>query len=333
MDFGTEQIMKRFVDSLPEGGYAHRRRRLFLRPEVFAYESEIGKSVFEMSNDELLGMLATFEAPNGRRAIDKITSYDSARSAWSQLWDWYSRNVRPIVNVWQDPEMRGKAAFSKINHSDDYRLDFEWLRSQLGKLYLEYHQEYATYIECIAMLFYDGVSKMPEILDIKEDMINFKKGIITFPKRTVNISQRTRQLLTYVHDLKEMPTTRIVFAMEPFRGSYIPFIVRKSNVARFQDADPDYVATKISTLLVANLRDKTGSPINYQAIYALGGYDFLVERFGKERIDQFIYDASKSDLDVDEVSAACEEHGIPSRLFYSFKRRMYQFATPPQGNE
>ena len=228
--------------------------------------------------------------------------------------------------------MRGKAAFSKINSGDDHRIDFEWLQSQFKGLYSAYSQDRASYIECVAMLFYDGISTIAELISITEDMIDFNKGTISFPKRTVHISPRTHMLMVYVHSLTEMPTNRVVFALEPYHGSYIPFSIRRDNISQFQNMDAGFVATKISNLLVTNLKDKTGSPINYQAIYALGGYDFLVKKFGKEKIDQFIYDATKSDLDVDLVAATCEEHGIPPRTFSAFKRRMYQFATPPSEN-
>ena len=209
-------------------------------------------------------------------------------------------------------------------------LDFKWLRSQIDGLYKIFPLERASYIDCLAMMFYDGISSIGELIDVKEEMIDFRKLTIQMKNRTISLSPRTLQLMIYCHGLTEMQGHRETYAMESYHGSYMPFSVRKSNLATFQDDDRvNVISTKISTLLVNNLKDRSGSSINYMAIYSLGCYDALAAKFGKDEIDVFIYDIGNSTLNIDDVAKACEQRGVSGRNFYPFKRGLYKFSTPP----
>ena len=78
------------------------------RHEVYDYEDKIGKSIFEMSVDEIIDMMKTFRRRGAQKSKLSTKTYDVICSLFRSFFSWYIDEVEVIKNPFNSPEFKAK---------------------------------------------------------------------------------------------------------------------------------------------------------------------------------------------------------------------------------
>lgn len=308
----TKKVFDLYFENIPSESSKKVRPQVD-RPEVYAYEMKVGKQIFDMDDDELLGLIASFN--NERKFGDSIFSIsygsiDQIVSLYRSIWNYYINNIDVIRNPWNDKRMRGVALAKKISESKE-PFTYDIIDTVIKNLYNEYPNDsyIPKYIECLLLLFYNGFAEAKEIVLLKENMINFKTHEIRLIGRTVHLSDRCFELLQYVHSLDEIDTQRGTYKAVSYHGGYFKFVVRAKDADAFQAktlTDAGAVLTRKITMYV---RKKYGININYRIVYLLGFFDYIVSKTSLERTKELV-NSVRSSEDAQELMRYASEYGV-----------------------
>lgn len=158
----TSEIFELYFKDMSED----RRRKIkpqIDRPEVYAYEIKVGKQIFDMDVDELIGLLLSF---NNERKFGynnfsiSYSSIDQIVSTYRSIWNYYIDNIEIIRNPWNNKRMRGVALAERLSESKK-TFTYEVIETAINNLYNEYPDDNYTpkYIECLLLLFYNGFAE------------------------------------------------------------------------------------------------------------------------------------------------------------------------------
>lgn len=248
--------------------------RSFDSSRLYEYELSLGKKFFEMDADEIL----EFVLKNPRRDGKLISHYTYRwqHCIWLAVWRFYIENLENIRNPWIREEML-PAVVSKRLIDNKEKLTAEILEDIIaGGEYAFKDKEHYEYAELFIRLLYDGVPSLRDIMDIKEEQIDFKSGVINGEHRIVHISDRTAELLRKVHCFEPFTTYKQAFYPTPYNGSYIPLLVKKNYVDSVDERSMDAV-TAIINKNVSKILDKKVAP---RDVYQLGFFDFIGKNVG-----------------------------------------------------
>lgn len=299
------------------------------RPEVYTYEMELGKKIFEMNVDELFGMIETF---GNKRACSinnsfrvSYSSYDNIASLYRSIWEFYIEDYTTIKNPWNRKEMKGAAAAARIAQKKE-RFSFEVIDKAIKKLNEDYSNDNYTpkYVECLLLLFYNGFAEAQEIVLLKEDMINFKTQEIRLSGRTLKLSDRCFELLQYVHNLDEIDTQRGSYKAVPYKGGYFKFVVRARNANEFQKKTLTQVGAVLTRKITKTIKQEYGIDISYRMVYLLGFYDYIVSKSSEERARELILSVRNS-ADAHELLLYAREYGVVADNVSYIKRILRPF--------
>lgn len=286
-------ITKKLFDMFFEGkdyDVVRKTRPQIDRPEVYEYEKKIGKQLVEMDVDELFEMILSF---NGNRKFNNAnysigyTSFNQIASYYRSLFNFYIDNVEVIKNPFNDKRMRGTEATKRLAQGKD-PFTKEMLDDVIRKLHADIDEYRAEYLECILLMFYDGFVSAPEIVSLKEDMIDFKNHTVRLPGRTIKLSDRCFELLQKINGSSVLTGHRGDYEMVSYHGSYFKFCVRPKRVGDFQERDEAEVANLINREISKRIKAEYGIDINYRLVYFLGFVDFIKEQYGEERCKELI---------------------------------------------
>lgn len=301
------------------------------RPEVYSYELEVGKQIFDMDVDELFGLLLSFnksrEFGDSNFSIS-YNSYDQIASKYRSIWNFYIDNIEIIRNPWNDKRMRGAAATKRLVESKT-AFTYDIIEQVIGKINKDYKDtdyEYGKYLECLILLFYNGFAEAQEIVLLKEDDINFNTREVKLPGRTICLSDRCFELLKFVHSLNEIHTLRLSFDAVPYQDGYFKIAIKR----KADDADPFCgkslvdVGAILTRKISMNIRKKYNIDINYRIIYLLGFYDYIVGRAGEERTKELIMSIRNSE-DAIELIGYAKEYGVVAENVSYIKKLLRPF--------
>lgn len=295
------------------------------RPEVYLYEKKIGKQLIDMDIDELFEMILTFRRGSVEKdgAAISLTSYTQISSYYRSLWNFYIDNYEIIRNPWNNPRMRGSKAYQYLT-SHRPKFTKETLDEAISKVRVEYNDEKATFIECMLLLFYHGVAKPEEIIDITEDMIDFEKGEIDFGYKKIVLSEKCVDVLKKEHELRYSPGLRNDVCYESYCGSYIKFPVFANYVGSFQSRPKDKVKSIITRAISNDVGAKFDYNITYSIVYYLGLYEVLKSKFGEERTKHLVSSLKDTDA-ARELLAFVKEYGVPGNNITMIKKLLFPF--------
>ena len=327
----TEQIINDFFDATSTPEYKARNLKTIARPEVYAYEKELDKQIFDMDVDELRGLMLSL---NKRRIVgddSKIsyTTFDFISSVFRQLWNWYIDNVRVIKNPWNDKRLRGRE-LTKLYADNREPFSYVNIKAIIDRIKNDYEKlapDYAKYLECIILLFYDGFAESQEIVSFTEDMIDFGNHTVTIPRTTIHLSDRCFELLQHLHGLNTIPTLRTTVAAVSYHGGYFKPIISQSEVDSFQDRTLTYAAATIMRKLSMNIAKKYNIDFNYRMVYLTGFYDYMVRQIGKERTNEILTSFRVAE-DAQELMRLAKEYGYNSDNVTYIKRQMRPYISP-----
>lgn len=284
------------------------------RPEVYAYEAELGKQIFDMNVSELFGLILSFN--NNREFGDSnfsisYSSYDQIASTYRSIWNFYIENIAIIRNPWNNREMRGIAAAKRLAESKTaFTYDIiEKVISRINDEYKDENCDYGKYLECLILLFYNGFANVQEIVLLKKEDINFKTQEVRLQGRTIYLSNRCFQLLQYIHNLNEIKVSHRNYAAICYRGGYFKIVIQAKEVENFQDKSLTDVGAILTRKITMNIKRKYGVDINYRILYLLGFHDYIVNKIGQVRTKEIITSIRNSE-DTQELRQYAKEYGI-----------------------
>lgn len=284
------------------------------RPEVYEYERQLGKSIFDMEVDELFGLILSFnksrEWGNSNFSIS-YGSYDQIASTYRSIWNFYIDNkIAVIRNPWNDKRMRGAAATKRLAASKE-PFTYKIIDDVIKRLYDEYPDDSynSKYIECLLLLFYNGFAEAQEIVLLNEEMINFHTKAVRLPGRTIHLSDRCFELLEYVHKLDVIETERGTYTAVPYHEGYFKFIIRPKNNASFQGKSLTEAGAVITRKITQEVKKRYSIDINYRMIYLLGFYDYIVQQSDADRAKKLVMSIRNSD-DAKELLQYSREYGL-----------------------
>ena len=297
-----------FARKEAEGVDVRRLRGMVDRKEVFEYEKKIGKDLIDMNAVELLDMVKTFNADYfGTEFLMSPSTYAAISLQYRQIFDFYHRNYKMILNPWMEPITKGRKAIVYLAmHTQPYT--FEMVQDIVRKVYNDVSStERAQYIECMILLHHEGVRDADEIIGLKNKDVDIRTGTIRLPvNRTVTLSQRALELLYTVHRMTKLESR---FLMVPWHDGYYRYSVRKKDADTFDDWTREAVAAKLTHDFSRFIQQPYGLKMNAVTLYLLGFYDFLVSRFGQEGADSMIL--SEKDAEAYErIEFAAREYGV-----------------------
>ena len=284
------------------------------RPEVYAYEAELGKQIFDMNVSELFGLILSFN--NNREFGDSnfsisYSSYDQIASTYRSIWNFYIENIAIIRNPWNNREMRGIAAAKRLAESKT-AFTYDVIERVISRINDEYEDEncdYGKYLECLILLFYNGFANVQEIVLLKKEDINFKTQEVRLQGRTIYLSNRCFQLLQYIHNLNEIKVFHRNYAAISYHGGYFKIVIQSKEVENFQDKSLVDVGAILTRKITMNIKQKYGVDINYRILYLLGFHDYIVNKIGQVRTKEIITSVRNSE-DAQELRQCAKEYGI-----------------------
>lgn len=321
----TQELLDMYYASVA-GTSVEKTRVQIDRPELYAYEVQIGKELIDMDVDDLFGLIIEFRNKRKGKEIKYMishSSYDQLSTLLRSIFNFYIDNVQPIRNPLNDKRMKGKEAAKRLAQG---REPFRWtvVEDIIRKLHRDFDADKAYYIELIILLFYNGFAKAEDVVTLKADMINHHNKTVKLPERIVHLSDRCYELLIKFDKLDTIAGWRGDYILASWQGSYFKFIVRPSQEDKLNDRPKTAMCDIINRYIATNVNDKYDTKINYHILYMLGFYEFIVGKHGDEKTNAMITSYRDSD-DVAELMSLAEEYGVQVDNISHLKRYLRPF--------
>lgn len=322
----TKELIDEYFSTLDEVT-AKKTRAHIDRPEVYAYEKEIGKDLIDMNAEELLDMISTF----GKKGMSKdgtsisYNSYKQVLVLLRSLFDMYIMKYQVIINPANSKLLKGKNAYERLKEGKTV-LTFERLQEIIKIVYEDYPQNYymPKYIELIILLFYCGFATSFEILSVKEDMIDFETRVVTLPTKKIQLSERCLYLFKYFNEIKELEALKGYYYPVSWHDSYFKFCVRESQVGGFDNRTEQDVAAMIVRSMTRKIRQEHKIDLNYRKIYSLGFYDYCVKQVGEDKTKELIT-ATRNPEKTAELQSLMDEYGFVTDNITTAKNILFAY--------
>ena len=297
------------------------------RPELYAYEKEIGKPLVDMESQEIAEMIKTFSNKSFSNKVYKMSyrTYDTLLSILRDFFNWYIDNYEVIKNPCNDKKIKGRNVVALF--ADDVKIfDKDAMEEAIERIRNDQIEEYADYQEAIIRMFYEGFPEAIDIVNLKEDDVNHEKKTAIVKGREIQLSDRLYELLVKINHMDEYPAHRGSYLLLSYRGSYFKFPTRAKFEKEFNDRPPEYWAGHISRLFNRDIKNKLDININARTLYLRGFYDFMVDTVGKEETDRLIMSIRNSD-DSRKIMSLAEEYGVVEQNVTTLKKVLMPFVS------
>ena len=280
---------------------------------IESYEKKNRKRLWEMSPESLMGLF--FEFDEGRRNIPKSTAtLESYVSRYREFFEWYSRNVRVILNPLNDPKVKPKWVLQQVlERFGGYDLDYmdNLVRAIRDGIEPEI---YSKYLELIARLLYNNF-KPAEIVLLKKEDID-ANNYASVGGRRIFVMEETRALLEKFDSMSFLPSeSRHKEYFLRWRGSYLRHIVRPRGnedaplsviQEEFNNRSLKRMGQKVSNLVSTRIQVKAGFPVSARILQKVGYRDFIVKKVGKEHANELLLSDRNRQFDAELVALARE---------------------------
>lgn len=322
----TASLLDEYFTTRPETT-AKKIRGQIDRPELYAYEKEIGKPLVDMESQEIAEMIKTFSNKSFSNKVYKMSyrTYDTLLSILRDFFNWYIDNYEVIKNPCNDKKIKGRNVVALF--ADDVKIfDKDAMEEAIERIRNDQIEEYADYQEAIIRMFYEGFPEAIDIVNLKEDDINHEKKTAIVKGREIQLSDRLYELLVKINHMDEYPAHRGSYLLLSYRGSYFKFPTRAKFEKEFNDRPPEYWAGHISRLFNRDIKNKLDININARTLYLRGFYDFMVDAVGKEETDRLIMSIRNSD-DSRKIMSLAEEYGVVEQNVTTLKKVLMPFVS------
>lgn len=322
----TASLLDEYFTTRPETT-AKKIRGQIDRPELYAYEKEIGKPLVDMESQEIAEMIKTFSNKSFSNKVYKMSyrTYDTLLSILRDFFNWYIDNYEVIKNPCNDKKIKGRNVVALF--ADDVKIfDKDAMEEAIERIRNDQIEEYADYQEAIIRMFYEGFPESIDIVNLKEEDINHEKKTAIVKGREIHLSDRLYDLLYKINHMEEYPAHRGSYLLLSYRGSYFKFPTRAKFEKEFNDRPPEYWAGHISRLFNRDIKNKLDININARTLYLRGFYDFMVDTVGKEETDRLIMSIRNSD-DSRKIMSLAEEYGVVEQNVTTLKKVLMPFVS------
>ena len=322
----TASLLDEYFTTRPETT-AKKIRGQIDRPELYAYEKEIGKPLVDMESQEIAEMIKTFSNKSFSNKVYKMSyrTYDTLLSILRDFFYWYIDNYEVIKNPCNDKKIKGRNVVALF--ADDVKIfDKDAMEEAIERIRNDQIEEYADYQEAIIRMFYEGFPEAIDIVNLKEDDVNHEKKTAIVKGREIQLSDRLYELLIKINHMDEYPAHRGSYLLLSYRGSYFKFPTRAKFEKEFNDRPPEYWAGHISRLFNRDIKNKLDININARTLYLRGFYDFMVDTVGKEETDRLIMSIRNSD-DSRKIMSLAEEYGVVEQNVTTLKKVLMPFVS------
>lgn len=322
----TASLLDEYFTTRPETT-AKKIRGQIDRPELYAYEKEIGKPLVDMESQEIAEMIKTFSNKSFSNKVYKMSyrTYNTLLSILRDFFNWYIDNYEVIKNPCNDKKIKGRNVVALF--ADDVKIfDKDAMEEAIERIRNDQIEEYADYQEAIIRMFYEGFPEAIDIVNLKEDDVNHEKKTAIVKGREIKLSDRLYELLVKINHMDEYPAHRGSYLLLSYRGSYFKFPTRAKFEKEFNDRPPEYWAGHISRLFNRDIKNKLDININARTLYLRGFYDFMVDTVGKEETDRLIMSIRNSD-DSRKIMSLAEEYGVVEQNVTTLKKVLMPFVS------
>ena len=322
----TASLLDEYFTTRPETT-AKKIRGQIDRPELYAYEKEIGKPLVDMESQEIAEMIKTFSNKSFSNKVYKMSyrTYDTLLSILRDFFNWYIDNYEVIKNPCNDKKIKGRNVVALF--ADDVKIfDKDAMEEAIERIRNDQIEEYADYQEAIIRMFYEGFPEAIDIVNLKEDDINHEKKTAIVKGREIQLSDRLYELLVKINHMDECPAHRGSYLLLSYRGSYFKFPTRAKFEKEFNDRPPEYWAGHISRLFNRDIKNKLDININARTLYLRGFYDYMVNKVGQGETDRLIMSIRNSD-DSRKIMSLAEEYGVVEQNVTTLKKVLMPFVS------
>lgn len=321
----TTELLDNYFASI-ENTPAVKQRPVIDKPELYAYEQQIGKELIDMDVDDLFGLINEINNKKNGKEIPFMTahySFDHLTVLLRAIFNFYIDTVEPIKNPLYDKRMRGKEATKRLAQ-DKITLRFDYIQNIIDKVHRDANSEdRADYVELIMLMYYSGFENAEEIVNLKGDEINHRNRTVTLPGRTVQLTDRCYELLQKFDGIDELNEWRTYF-LTTYRGGYFKFIVQKKQLDNFDNRDFRSVCNMLNRQISIMVNQPYNTKINYSILYWLGFYDYVVKKYGEQKTNSMLLSFRNSD-DVTRLMSCAREYGIKVNNISHLKRFLRPF--------
>lgn len=321
----TTELLDNYFASIA-GTPAEKQRPVIDKPELYAYELQIGKELIDMDVDDLFGLINELNNKKKDKEIPFMTahySYDHISVLLRAIFNFYIDTVEPIKNPLYDKRMKGKEAIKRLA-KDKEILHFNYIEKIIDRVHSDAKSEdRADYVELIMLMYYCGFETSEEIVNLKGKAINHRARTIAMPGRTVQLTDRCYELLEKFNKMEILEGWRTYY-MTSYRGGYFKFIVQARQLENFDDRDPVIVCDMLNRQISTMVNQPYNTKINYSILYWLGFYDFIVKKYGEKDTNKMLLSYRNSE-DVTKLMNCAREYGVKVENISHLKRFLRPF--------
>lgn len=299
----TNELFEKYFESIDDAT-EYKIRGQIERPEVYAYEIEIGKQLVDMDVEELFNMICSFKGVGNA----KSPSFPKHVSNFKLIFQFYIENYENKANPFHHSKFK-RLVSSSVNEENENRLTYADVQKTIERLHERFNSDMADYYECLMLLFYCGLSEPKEIALIKENMINFRRKEIEIDGHFVRLNDRCFDLLVRFHTTTILTPKRGSLLLESWNGSYFRFPIKGAKIEEFKSLSEIEIARKIGGMICKNISAYSDIPISARSLYLLGFYDYLRLKYGEERVREMVL-SCRVDNDIVEFKRSMKEYGM-----------------------
>ena len=291
----TEDWVNEFLECT-YGDRADKQRSLIDRKELYQYEEEIGKSIFEMNADDIIGFLSNYRTILDKTVPVKFGGLHHVTSILRAFFNFYinHKDGQLIENPMKDKRFWA-SNMCGILYGADSNSPTRQMRSRkdlddfIAFLYAEdIPDDRAIYYHCICQLFYCGVPSAKYIVLLKEEHIDLNNKIIYIGERRIHLTDICVKLLQAVHKMSKMSgNDKTSYVMCHYHDGYFKFPVMTSFVDNFDSRSIVDVQSGITRKMRRAFLEFQ-MDANVYDVFMLGFYDYIVREHGVEKTNKMI---------------------------------------------
>ncbi len=301
----TKEVFKRYFTEDEDA--KEYQRHIIDRPELYAYEQKIGKELFDMNADELIGLISSFGQKRGKKINMPPSTCKNYVAELRKIFIFYCNNIFYMPNPMTDKKFRGNNLI-RLLCGGEGGLTIDGVYKIIDNLHNDLDKDNADYIELIIWLFYCGFHYAEEILSFKTADVDNIDKTVKLKDRVIQLSDRCYDLLIKFNKLETIQGWRRELYVMSWRDSFFKFFVRPHTKNFVNEREMPYMRDKINRYL-SEVSVKYGIQLNYHNLYLLGFYEYLVSNYGVRKTNDMIINDSNAELSAELLKLA-KEYGF-----------------------
>lgn len=321
----TQDLLNEFFNT-DVGKSRIKGKRVLDNPNLYEYEENIQKELVDMNDDELTNLIDNLISDKDVE-VNALTSstVQYATALLKAVFNYYIGNYDKIINpfTYNVERMTSSKLFEELcGRKKPYTMDY--VNEVMSRVRVQESETKADYYESIILLAYNGFASPKEIVNLKERMIDHRTKTVALSGRTIKLSDRCYELLVKVHNYSgSIDNPRFVWA--GWKDTYYKYCTRNGRIEDFDNMDIDKLVSSLNnTISKINNKLSPKAVVDFSKLYRLGFYDFLIEKYGKDRTNQ-ILTSNRVTQDVHDLLSAARIYGINSANPTALKNDLIPF--------